>query len=307
MISRNDVHVPLDVPAEARIEYIANYLHVTKETGRLMLFAGDQKVEHLNSDFYGKDISAQDNDPEHLFKIASQARIGAFATQLGLIARYGKDYPSIPYIIKLNSKTNFVKPSQVDPISNQWYSIDQVAEFKENSNLTIVGVGYTIYLGSEYESDMLQEAAKLIYEAHHFGLLTVIWCYPRGKAVPDEKAPDVIAGAAGVVACLGSDFVKVNAPASKTQASAEALKQVTKAAGRTGVVCAGGSSADPETFFETLYDQIHTGGTIGNATGRNVHQRPLVEAVRFCNAIAAITLDDASVEQALAIYHRQAK
>jgi len=302
MISRNDVKVPLDVPEESRIEYVANYLHVTQNTGRLMLFAGDQKVEHLNSDFFGEGISPEDNDPEHLFKIASKARIGAFATQFGMIARYGRDYPQIPYIVKLNSKTNLVSVKQADPISNQWYDIDQVIELKRNSKLSIVGVGYTLYLGSEYESQMLQEAAMIIAKAHAHGLLTIIWCYPRGKAVTNEKSPEIIAGAAGVAACLGSDFVKVNAPKSDTMTSAQALKLATQTAGRTGVVCAGGSSEDAKKFLEGLHDQIHIGGTIGNATGRNVHQRPLQEAIKFCNAIAAITLDNASVDDALAIY-----
>lgn len=38
------------------------------------------------------------------------------------------------------------------------------------------------------------------------------------------------------------------------------------AAGRTGLVCAGGSTVDAETFLTQLYDQIHVGGADGNAT-----------------------------------------
>ena len=76
-----------------------------------MLFAGDQKAEHLNDDFFGRGIGPQDNDPEHLFRIASQANIGVFAAQLGLIARFGMDYPNVPYLVKLNSKTNLVNYS----------------------------------------------------------------------------------------------------------------------------------------------------------------------------------------------------
>jgi DhnA family fructose-bisphosphate aldolase class Ia len=37
-------------------------------------------------------------------RIASRAQIGVFATQLGLIARYGMDYPEVLYLVKLNSK-----------------------------------------------------------------------------------------------------------------------------------------------------------------------------------------------------------
>lgn len=148
---------------------------------------------------------------------------------------------------------------------------------------------------------MLAEAAEVVNEAHQHGLITVLWIYPRGSAVKDEKDPHLIAGATGVAACLGSDFVKVNAPKKEGAASADLLKEVTLAAGRTSVVCAGGSSVDEETFLRQLYDQIHTGGARGNATGRNIHQKSLDEAVRMCNAISAITLDDASVEDALAL------
>jgi fructose-bisphosphate aldolase/6-deoxy-5-ketofructose 1-phosphate synthase len=58
---------------------------------RFFLFAGDQKVEHLNKDFFGEGIPESSCDPEHMFKIASQSPISAFATQLGLISLYGQD------------------------------------------------------------------------------------------------------------------------------------------------------------------------------------------------------------------------
>jgi len=44
------------------------------------------------------------------------------------------------------------------------------------------------------------------------------------------------------------------------------------------------------------------GGARGNATGRNIHQRGLDEAVRLTKAISAITLADASAEDAVAIF-----
>ena len=59
---------------------------------------------------------------------------------------------------------------------------------------------------------MLSEAAQLIRQAHELGMVSVVWMYPRGKAVPDEKDPQLISGAAGVAACIGADFAKVNYP-----------------------------------------------------------------------------------------------
>lgn len=301
-INKEDVIVPLDVPKAMRETYVNNYMEMTRGTGRLMLFAGDQKVEHLNDDFYGEGVPEDDADPEHLFRIASQAKIGIFATQLGLIARYGMDYRDVPYLVKVNSKTNLVETTQADPFSNLWYDVDQVVEFKENSGLNIVGVGYTIYLGSEFEAEMLVQAAQVIYDAHQHGMLSVLWIYPRGEAVKDEKDPHLIAGATGVGACLGTDFVKVNYPKKEGEKSAEIFKEAIRAAGRTRVVCAGGTSDEAETFLKKLYDQIHISGAQGNATGRNIHQKPLDEAVRMCNAVYAITVEDASVEDALKIY-----
>jgi fructose-bisphosphate aldolase/6-deoxy-5-ketofructose 1-phosphate synthase len=300
-IDKKEIVVPLDVPKPMRQQFIKNYLDITRGSGRLMLFAGDQKIEHLNDDFYGKSIHPDDADPEHLFRIASRAKIGVFATQLGLIARYGMNYKNIQYLVKLNSKTNLVKTAQKEPHSEQLIDVEQVIEFQKNTALKILGVGYTIYLGSEYEAQMLRQASQIIYKAHRHGLIVVLWIYPRGRAVLNEKDPHLIAGAAGVGACLGSDFVKVNYPAKKGMDSRELLKETIKAAGRTRVVCAGDSSTDVKMFLKTLYEQIQSGAA-GNATGRNIHQKGLNEAIHMCNAIYALTVENVSVEEAFRIY-----
>lgn len=311
MINRNEVPVPLDVPASAREEYIDNFILMTRGTGRLMLFAGDQKVEHLNSDFVGENelgpIPGDDADPEHLFRIASGGAIGVFATQIGMVSRYGGDYPSVSYLVKLNSKTNLVKKDTMDPFSNLWLNVEDVADLKRESGLRIPAVGYTIYLGSTYEPQMLAQAARLVNDAHRHGLLSVLWIYPRGKSVSDEKDPHLIAGATGCALTLGSDFVKVNYPKKEGQESSEIFKEAVTAAGRTRVVCAGGSSTDSRAFLQRLHDQIHISGAKGNATGRNIHQKPLDEAIRMCDAISAITLADHGVDEAYAIYHGEGK
>ena len=301
-ISREDVRVPLDVMPEFKDVYRDNYMAATRGTGRLMLFACDQKFEHLNKDFYGEGIDPADADPEHLFRIGAKGTIGVLAAQRGLIARYGEDYPNINYLVKMNSKTNLVKTSQSDPYSPMLSDLESVLDMRD-AGINIVGLGYTIYLGSEFEAQMVEEAGQLIAEAHANGLIVVLWIYPRGKAVTAEKDACLIAGAAGCALCLGADFVKVNPPAATESAtSAELLKQASLAAGRTGLVCAGGSTVDAETFLTQLWEQIHVGGADGNATGRNIHQRSLEEAVRLTKAISAITLSDYDVQEALDVF-----
>lgn len=306
-ITREQVRVPVDVSPEMRDTYIDNYMKATRDSGRLMLFACDQKVEHLNKDFYGEGIDIADVEPEHLFKIAKEGVIGVMAAQRGLIAQYAADYPDINYLVKMNSKTNLVKTDQEDPYSPQLYGLDTVLAMRD-AGVNIVGLGYTIYLGSEYEATMLAEAGDLIAQAHAEGLLVVLWIYPRGKAVGAEKDPDLIAGAAGVALCLGADYVKVNPPKPEGEderTPAEALKIASMACGRTGLVCAGGSTVDAQTFLTQLYDQIHVGGACGNATGRNIHQRSLDEAVRLTKAISSITLADYTVDQAMEVFNGQ--
>jgi fructose-bisphosphate aldolase/6-deoxy-5-ketofructose 1-phosphate synthase len=264
-LDKFDVEIPGAVREENRRTYADNFSKITHGTARLMLFAAAQKIEHLTKDFYGDCIASDDNVPDH-------------------------------------SKTNLVKTAQKDPLSPTLSTVDDVTDFKESSGLNILGIGYTVYLGSEYEHIMLSEAAKAVFKAQQNGLISVLWVYPRGKAVQDEKDPHLIAGAAGVAACLGADFVKVNPPKKDGKTDPALLKEATLAVGKTRLVCAGGSADDPAAFFKRLYDQIHIGGTQGNATGRNIHQKGLGPAVKMCNAISAITLDDESAEKALSIY-----
>lgn len=305
-ISADQVRIPADVPVEARETYVNNYLKATRGTGRLMLFACDQKIEHLNDDFFGEGIDAADAKPDHLFQIGSQGVCGVLAGQRGLIAAYANDYPEINYLVKMNSKTHLIGKSQDDPYSPQLHSFDAILDLV-NNGVNVVGIGYTIYIGSEYESQMMAEAAELISQAHLAGLIVVLWLYPRGKAVADEKDAHLIAGAAGVALCLGADFVKVNPPkGDENQSSADKLVEASDASGRCGLVCAGGSTVAADVFLSQLHDQIHIGGARGNATGRNIHQRSLDEAVRLTKAISAITLADYSVEDALAIFEGKA-
>lgn len=43
-----DHFIPADVPHDKTVAFKNNFNEATANTGRLMLFAGDQKLEHLN-------------------------------------------------------------------------------------------------------------------------------------------------------------------------------------------------------------------------------------------------------------------
>ena len=181
--------------------------------------------------------------------------------------------------------------------------MDDVMSLVSNG-INVVGIGYTIYIGSEYEHEMLTEAAQFIRQAHEEGMIAVVWMYPRGKAVTDEKDPQLISGAAGVAACIGADFAKVNYPrAWEGMTQPESLKIAVESAGRCGIICSGGGTLPPQEFLQRLWDQINVSGCRGAATGRNIHQKSTEEAVRMTAACHAIISQGASVDDALDIFN----
>jgi len=291
----NLIQAPLDVPRSKRAMFLNNLRLITKNTGRLFMLAGDQRVEHLNDDFFGVDISPEDAQPEHLFKIATSSRVGALATQLGYLARFGSAYPKVPYIVKLNNKTNLVKEQDQEPYSSAWYDVRQVVNFAKDSGLKIAGVGYTVYVGSGFEAAMLHEAAQIVLEAHKAGLVAVLWMYPRGKAVKDKIEAHLIAGAVNVGAALGADFIKVNEPIPVTP---HGLSEIMMAGQRTGVIFAGGEAADYDSVLQSIYLHVHRFGAAGAALGRNIHQRSFTEAVALANAVASVIYDGQAPEVA---------
>jgi len=303
MQNHNNCFIPADVPEKKHDTFIKNYNAITRQTGRLFLFSCDQKIEHLNDDFYGPTINAQTLHPDHLFRIASGGNIGAMATHLGLLARYAKQYDNINYIVKLNATTNLVAVEQQDPKSTLLWTVDDVMNFKHHNNkIMIAGVGITVYLGSAYEAEHLAQAAHVIAQAHSEGLVTIIWMYPRGKAINKETNPNLIAGGAGVALSLGADFAKIKAPTgTEILNSSASLKIACAAAGNTKIICSGGKTIEPQEYLAHLYDQIHIGDAAGTATGQNIFQRSLAESIALTRAIAGIVYDNIDLKTSISL------
>lgn len=300
LFKKYSITIPADVPRDRESTFSANYAKITRKTEHLFLFACDQKMEHLNNDFYGPTIHPDALHPEHLFKIAHAGHVGALATQLGLIARYGKKYPHIPYIAKLNGKTDLVSTHQKDPYSNQLWTVADALALKEEHAINICGIGYTLYIGSEYEADMLSQTARVITDAHRNGLVAIIWIYARGTSIKNDQDHALITGAAGLAATLGSDFVKIKAPhESENKTSNEWLTLARAAAGNTKIICAGGAQQSPQTFIAHVHSQMQQGGIAGCAVGRNIFQHSLPEAIAITKALSALVYENKTVEQAI--------
>ena len=140
-----------------------------------------------------------------------------------------------------------------------------------------------MYIGSEYEHDMLTEACTFIRQAHELGMITVVWMYPRGQAVSDEKDPQLISGAAGVAACIGADFAKVNYPRAFEGMTSPALELQQKQQEDVELYA---REAAPEEFLGRLVDQMQISGC--REYSRKKHSpKNTEEAVRMTAACKA--------------------
>ncbi len=223
--------------------------------GKVIYLAYDHGVEHGPVDLVGRSI-----DPNYILDISVRGGYSAVVLQKGVAEKYyTKEYrKKIPLIIKMNGKTSY--PAG-DPISRQVCSVGEAIE------LGAIGVGYTIYLGSKYESEMLQEFAKIEEEAHKKDLVVLAWVYPRGEKVEDETSPEITAYAARLALEMGADIVKI-----KYCGSVECFKKAVEAAGRTKVVLSGGAKTKTAEEFLEVVKNVMAAGAIGVAVGRNVWQ-----------------------------------
>ncbi len=241
---------------------------ITKQ-GKALFLAYDQGFEHGPTDFNEENV-----DPERVLAIADSGYFTGVILQKGIAEKYyfGKNY-NVPLIVKLNGKTNLVKDE--DPYSPQVCSVQEALSYGAKA------VGYTIYIGSEYETKMTEEFGQIEQEAEKAEIPVIAWMYPRGRNVPDESDPKVIAYAARVGLELGADIVKI-----RYTGDPASFKWVVQNAGKTKVVVMGGSKEPEETFLERTRIVMEA-GAIGLAVGRNVWQaeKPLAVAEKIAQII----------------------
>ncbi|MEM3362149.1 MAG: 2-amino-3,7-dideoxy-D-threo-hept-6-ulosonate synthase [Candidatus Anstonellaceae archaeon] len=224
--------------------------------GKVMLLAMDQGIEHGPTDFDEKNIN-----PDYVLDIAVKGGFTGIAIQKGIAYKYLENYAGqIPLILKLNGKTNIVPKDEA-------YSAP-LATVKEAIKLGADAIGYTIYVGSPNEARMFHEFGMIRAECEEYGIPTIVWAYPRGKYVQNEKDKAVVAYAARCALELGADIVKVN-----YTGSVESFRYVVQAAQKCKVISAGGSKQTDEEFLAKA-KEVMSAGAVGFAVGRNVWQHP---------------------------------
>lgn len=222
--------------------------------GKILLLAYDQGMEHGPSDFNEKNTN-----PEYVLDIAKKGRYTGVVLQKGVAKHYFENYAGdVPLVLKLNGRTNLVPKDEI-------YS-PPVASVKDAVNFGADAIGYTIYVGSPQEARMFSDFAQIEKEARDYGIPIILWAYPRGKHVQNEKSPETISYAARTALELGANIVKVN-----YTGSVESFRHVVQAAQKTLVISAGGSKQTDAEFIEKA-KEVMRAGAAGFAVGRNVWQ-----------------------------------
>ncbi|MDC0986957.1 class I fructose-bisphosphate aldolase [Alphaproteobacteria bacterium] len=265
-------------------------------SGRVLILPVDQGFEHGPARSFAKNPPAY--DPHYHFQLAVDAGLSAYAAPLGMIEAGADSFAgAIPTILKCNNG-NSVSTNKDQAVT---------AGVDDALRLGCSAIGFTIYPGSEYQYDLIEEIKDMILEAKSVGLASVVWSYPRGGDITKdgETSIDVIAYAAQMAALIGAHIIKVKPPtdfimqddARKVYESENIdistlparIAHVMQSAfnGRRIVVFSGGAAKDLDGVLDEIR-QVRDGGGNGSIIGRNTFQRPREEALAMLDSIIKI-------------------
>ena len=249
--------------------------------GNALILAYDHGLEHGPVDFEPVPASA---DPSHVFEVACHDAVTAIAVQKGVAETYIDDYrDDVNLLVKLNGTSNLW---DVEPYSPKNCTVEYAVE-----ELGADAIGYTMYAGSNREGEMFQDFREVQEEAREHGVPVVMWAYPRGQPIKNDKKTGIISYASRIGLELGADMTKVKYPGSR-----EAMEEVVDVNGKMKVVMSGGSKASDEAFLSDVQSVMDAGGN-GLAVGRNVFQREDPEGL--LDRLEGILYEGATVQDVL--------
>ncbi len=278
-------------------------------TGYLSLLPVDQGIEHSGAASFAP--NPEYFDPEHIVRLAIEGGCNGVASTLGVLGAVSRKYAhKIPFIVKINHNELLTYP----PIYDQtlFASVEQAFE------LGAVGIGATIYFGSEDSRRQVQEISEAFQRAHELGMFTVLWCYLRNSAFKkDGKDYHASADLTGQANHLGvtieADIVKQKQPDGNGGYTALSFGRTHPLVyeklvpdhpiewtrwqvancymGRVGLINSGGASGrnDLAQAVTTAVVNKRAGG-MGMISGRKAFQKPMADGVELLNAIQDVYL-----------------
>jgi len=286
-------------------------------SGYLSILPVDQGIEHsAGTSFAPNPIYF---DPENIIKLAIEGGCNAVASTYGVLGSMARKYAhKIPFILKINHSELLSYPNRYDQVP--------YARIEDAHEMGCLGVGATVYWGSEESNRQLQEISKIFSKAHELGMTTILWCYVRNKDfVIDgnnyEASSDLTGQANHLGSTIEADIIKAKQPT--LNGGYEAVRQIAENGyakdpsllyenlltdhpidmtryqvannymGRCGLINSGGSSGenDLQQVVRTAVINKRAGG-MGLITGRKAFQKPMDEGVDILNAIQDVYLND---------------
>jgi class I fructose-bisphosphate aldolase len=273
----------------------------------------DQGIEHSGGASFAKNPDYF--DPENIVKLAIEGGCNAVASTFGVLGMVSKKYADkIPFIVKINHNELLTYPNKADQIL--------FGSVKEAKAMGALGVGATIYFGSDNSGRQIVEIARAFEEAHSLGMFTVLWCYLRNSAFKKDKdyhnAADLTGQANHLGVTIQADIIKQKLPTNnggyKALNSGDSSygkldeRMYTELCsdhpidlcryqvancymGRAGLINSGGESGknDLAAAVATAVINKRAGG-MGLISGRKAFQKPLKEGVEILNAIQSVYL-----------------
>jgi len=279
-------------------------------TGYVSILPVDQGIEHSAGASFAPNPAYFDS--ENIVKLAIEGGCNAVASTLGVLGSVSRKYAHrIPFILKFNHNEFLSYPNSYDQI--------RFASVKQASDMGAVGVGATVYFGSEESKRQIVEVSEMFQQAHELGLFTVLWCYTRNAAFKTkEKDYHLSADLTGQANHLGvtieADIIKQKLPESNggytalnfgkthkdvyTKLSSDNPIDLTRYQlancymGRMGLINSGGAAAGDSDMKEAVKTAVinKRAGGMGLISGRKAFQRPMKEGVELLNAIQDVYL-----------------
>jgi class I fructose-bisphosphate aldolase len=281
-------------------------------TGYLSILPVDQGIEHSAAASFSKNPAYF--DPLNLAELACAAECSGFASTLGGLAIVARRYAhKIPLIVKLNHNELLTYPNRGDQVP--FASVHQAVD------LGAVGVGATIYFGSEESTRQIREVSALFAEAHRHGLFTILWCYLRNAAFKTPEADyhlaaDLTGQANHLGVTIEADIIKQKMPENNggypalnygrtdplvySELTTDHPVDLTRwqvvncYAGRIGLINSGGESSGAGDLSQAVRTAVinKRAGGMGLILGRKAFQRPMSEGVGIIKAVQDVYLDD---------------
>lgn len=267
-------------------------------TGKMVILPVDQGFEHGPARSFAPNPPAY--DPRYHFELAIEAGCNAYAAPLGFLEAGAREFAGqIPLILKVNDHDALLE--EKDPHQALTGSVSDALR------LGCVGIGFTIYPGSAHRVAMYEQIRAYAEEAKRYGLVVVIWSYPRGSGLSKqgETAIDVCGYAAHIAAQLGAHLIKVKLPSAHIEQEAarkvyekeriqigtlaDRVRHVVQCTfnGRRIVIFSGGPAEADEALLDEIR-AIRDGGGFGSIIGRNSFQRRKADALRLLDTVMKI-------------------